>query len=389
MLRKVCIVTGSRAEYAHLQWLARELENDPRIHLQMLVTGSHLEPRFGETWREIEADGFEITARVHLDETDDTPLAIAKVIGQGTEKIAQALDQLSPDVLVILGDRYEMLAAASAALVLQIPIAHIHGGETTEGAIDEAIRHSITKISHLHFAAAEPYAKRIEQMGEAPDRIFNSGAPGLDILAHLDFLDRETIEIFLNFKLDCPFFLIAYHPVTVNNDGVVSGIEALLLALDHFPSHKVVFTGVNSDPNNHLISQGISDYASLNENRVCFVSSLGHLRYLSAMTMADAVIGNSSSGLIEAPALKIPTVNIGDRQKGRLAGASVVHCQEDAIEIVKAIHQVCSSEFKQVCMYAEPIYGQSNASGKIKEVLATVPLNGILAKSFHDLDVAV
>lgn len=388
MPRRICIVTGSRAEYGHLQWLARELLNDQRIQLQFLVTGSHLEPRYGETWREIEADGFEITARVPLDESDDTPLAIAKVIGQGTEKIAQALDQLSPDILVILGDRYEMLAAASAALVLQIPIAHIHGGETTEGAIDEAIRHAITKIAHLHFAAAEPYANRIVQMGETPDRVFNTGAPGLDILDHMDFLSRDSIAAFLGFEIDGPFFLITYHPVTVNNDVDVSGIEPLLFALNRFPDHKLIFTGVNSDPNNHKITKAISDYATSARDRVCFVSSLGHIRYLSAMTMADAVIGNSSSGLIEAPALKIPSVNIGNRQKGRLAGASVVHCQETTSDIVQAIHQVCSPDFKEICKTATAAYGQCNASGKIKDILATVSLNGILGKSFHDLSVA-
>ncbi len=384
MARKICLITGSRAEYGHLHWLAKEISVDDRLQLQFLVTGSHLETRFGETWREIEADGFVIDARAPLNETDDSPLGIAVAVGLGVERIARALDNLVPDIIVILGDRYEMLAAASAALVLQIPIAHIHGGETTEGAIDDSIRHAITKIAHLHFAAAAPYARRIVQMGENPQRVFNTGAPGLDALKNLPLLDRDAISRSLDFPLRGPFFLVTYHPVTVANGETTNGINCLLSALDQFPGHKIIFTGVNSDADNQAIASAILNYADANPDRVRYVSSLGHIRYLSAMAIADVVVGNSSSGLIEAPAMKTPTVNIGNRQKGRLASASVIHCPENQKQIVAAIHRACDPEFVDICKKSTSIYGQGDASGDIKNILATTSLDGILSKSFYD-----
>lgn len=383
--RRICIATGSRAEYGHLQWLARDIADDSQLELRFLVLGMHLAPQFGLTVREIEADGFVVDEKVETALASDSPVSIAKSMALALSGAAEALARLAPDLVVILGDRYEMMAVAQAALVQRIPIAHIHGGETTEGAFDEALRHSITKMAHLHFTAAADYRRRVIQLGEHPDRVFDFGAPGLDTLHRQTLLDRDALAASIGFALTGgPLFLVTYHPVTLGGDPA-AGIESLLAALAEFPSARILITGVNADTGNSRVAAAYQDFARGRAN-VLVVGSLGHHRYLSALACADAVIGNSSSGLIEAPAFGVPTVNLGDRQKGRLAGASVIQCAEDKAAVVAAIRRALDPAFRALAQAAEPPYGRGGASARIKDVLKTAPL-GQAMKSFHDIEV--
>lgn len=387
MSRKICLITGSRADYGHMQWLARDIADDANLELQILVTGSHLSPRFGETYREIEADGFVISAKVPLPD-GDMSLDVARAVGAATTGLAEALERLDPDIVVILGDRYEMLAAASAALILRIPVAHLHGGEVTEGAFDESIRHAITKMSHLHFTAAEPYARRVRQMGEAPERVFQFGTPGLDALIRSEMMSRQELSASLGFDLVQRFIMISYHPVTLSNAAPAVAVKEMLAALDAFADYRVVISGVNADTGNSEIAAVVQRFAANNEGRALFVDSLGHRRYLSALNFAETLIGNSSSGIVEAPSVGTPSVNIGDRQKGRLRAASVIDCGESRLEIEDAITRALDPDFLKTAWQVEPPYGRSGASVKIKNVLATVSLENIITKPFHDQEPA-
>jgi len=382
--RKICVVTGTRAEYGLLYWLMKEIQQDPELELQLVVTGMHLSPEFGLTWKQIEEDGFFINEKVEMLLSSDTPSGVAKSTGLGIIGFADSFARLCPDILVLLGDRFETIAAATAAHISQIPIAHIHGGETTEGAIDEAFRHAITKMSQLHFVAAEPYRKRVIQMGEKPETVFLVGAPGLDHLEHLSFLNRQELEKDLDLSLDPPLFLVTYHPVTLEGDPSVPFNE-LLNALETFPEAKIVFTFPNADTRGRVLIKMIEEFVSKNTHRAKAFSSLGQQRYLSLMKICDVVIGNSSSGLAEAPSFGVPTINIGNRQKGRLKATSVIDCPEQKENIVNAIKEALSPEFKQFASKAENPYGFGGASKKIKEVLKAIALDGLLEKSFFDI----
>lgn len=388
MARKICLITGSRAEYGHLCWLAREIADDPDLRLQWLVTGSHLVERFGLTCREIEDDGFVIDEKVEMPLADDSAGAIARSLGEGVIGMSDALGRLSPDIVVILGDRYEMLAAASAALLLGLPIAHLHGGEVTEGAFDDAIRHAITKMAHLHFVAAETYRQRVIQLGEQPDRVHHVGAPGLDNIDNLDLLDLGSLEGLLGFRLGAGYFLVTYHPVTLQSGDPAAPAREMLTALDAFPERNILFTGVNADPGHDAIARAITDYARANPERVLLRASLGAAIYLSAMKHAAAVIGTSSSGLIEAPALRVPAVNIGDRQKGRLRAPSVIDCKETAVSIRQAIERALEPSFPGVLEDTACPYGSGGASPKIKKLLKNALLENFTWKRFHDVDSA-
>lgn len=384
-VRKICVVTGSRAEYGLLYGLLKGIEADPRLRLQLAVTGTHLSPEFGLTVREIEVDGFVPDARIDMLVSADSPVGIAKSIGLGVIGFADALGGLRPDLLVILGDRFEILAAAQAAMVLRIPIAHIHGGELTEGLIDEAIRHSLTKMSHLHFVAAERYRERVIQLGEDQDRVWTVGAPGLDAIRRLALLDRRALSDSIGFDLSGPYFLVTYHPVTLARRDETGGIGALLEALGAFPEHKILVTGVNADTDNGAIRNAIEAFSLANPGRVHTVVSLGQLRYLSSLSHADAVIGNSSSALIEAPSFKVPTVNVGDRQRGRLRAATVIDVNEDCQSIVEGIRSAISASFKAKIGDAVSPFGDGHAAERILAVLASHPLDGLLKKRFRDL----
>lgn len=382
-MRKICVVTGTRAEYGLLYWLLKEIQADADLQLQIIATGMHLSPEFGLTYRTIEEDGFIIDAKVEMLLSSDTPVGIAKSIGLGVIGFADALERLKPDIMVILGDRYEILAAAQAALVARIPVAHIHGGETTEGAIDENIRHAITKMSHLHFVAAEPYRKRVIQLGEHPDTVFNVGSLGIENIKRLQLLDRPQLEQSINFELGSPCFMVTYHPATLGAIAPQDAMQALLDALDHFPAAKIILTKPNSDTNGRILGQMIDDYEGHNKGRVAVFTSMGQLRYLSALQTVDVVIGNSSSGIIEAPACSTPTVNIGDRQSGRLKADSIIDCLETTESIVSAINKALSVLFRDVVKKVVSIYGSGDSAAHIKDNLKQAKLSN--TKRFFDL----
>lgn len=388
--RKICVVTGTRAEYGLLYWLMKEISADDELELQIVATGQHLSPEFGLTYKNIEKDGFSIDAKVEMLLSSDTPVGIAKSVGLGTIGFADALDRLKPDIMVLLGDRFEALSAAQAAMLLRIPIAHLHGGEATEGLIDEAIRHSITKMALLHFTSAEVYRRRVIQLGESPDRVFNFGAIGLDNIKKLSLLSREEFEQQTGFKFRRTNFLVTYHPVTLSGRNPVEYVQELLNALDYFDDIGIIFTQANSDTSGRVINKLLQDYVDCHSERMIFVNTLGQLRYLSAIQYMDAVVGNSSSGVLEVPSFQIPTVNIGPRQKGRLMAESVVSCGDSAGEIKEALDKVLSESFKNKMKYVESPYGNGGVSERVVKVLKNVNLSpGVIMKHFHDIEMSI
>lgn len=383
--RRICVVTGSRADYGLLTPLLRQLVAEPAAELHLAVTGSHLAPEFGLTCRAIEADGFEIHSRVEMLLSSDTPTGIARSMGLAVMGFADVFAASKPDLVVLLGDRYEILAAAQAAMLARLPIAHIHGGETTEGAIDEAIRHSLSKMSHLHFTSADPHRRRVIQLGEQPERVFNVGALGIDNIVGHSLLTRDELERSLEIGLQAPLFAVTYHPATLGHLGAGPAIAALLGALQRFPTASCVFSMANADPDGQEINRMIEQFVASNPGRAIAVKSLGQHRYLSLMRHADCVVGNSSSGILEAPALGVPTVNIGDRQKGRLRSASVIDCDEGEAEIIAALQRALDPAFRQIVEGADTPYGDGKAAPRIARVLLDYPLDGLLQKRFHDL----
>jgi UDP-N-acetylglucosamine 2-epimerase (non-hydrolysing)/GDP/UDP-N,N'-diacetylbacillosamine 2-epimerase (hydrolysing) len=372
-----------------LYWLKKEVEADSDLLLQLVVTGAHLAPEFGNTVSVIEDDGFTIHERVDIEVGDDSAVGVARSLGLAVIGLSEAFDILKPDIVVVLGDRYEILAAAEAAMIARIPIAHIHGGEATEGSIDEAIRHSVTKMAHLHFASADEYRDRVIQLGESPERVFNVGAIGIDNIVNLGFLALPELEQDTGLDLADGYFLVTYHPVTLSDEDPAKAVGELLAALDKFPSHRVVITGVNADSGWNSISRSFSEYIKANTDRVSLHTSLGRLRYLSAMKHAAAVIGNSSSGIVEAPAMKVPTVNIGERQRGRVRATSVIDCAEKADNITAAVEKALSGEFRKTLPGVRNPYGEGGASKRIQEILKGTDLSGILMKRFHNIPVLV
>lgn len=384
-MRKLAVFTGTRAEYGLLYWLIKYFHEADNIELQLIVGGMHLSPEFGNTVNDIEKDGFPISERLEFLLSSDTPVAVAKSMGLATISAADSLARLQPDMLVILGDRFETMAVAQAALPAQIPIAHIHGGETTEGAIDEAIRHSLTKMSQLHFPTTNAYKKRIIQLGEQEEYVFNFGAPGIDNITRLPLLDKKALSESLDFELGEHFFLITYHPVTLGSDGASQALKNLLTVLDEYDDHQCIITYPNADTHGRQLIKILDDYQSKHPDRVLLSHSLGQVRYLSAMKHASAVVGNSSSGIIEAPTFGIPTVNIGHRQLGRLAGDTVIHCDESTDDIRKALQKAFDPTFLAMCMNSQNPYGNGDSSEKIAEVICQADLSKLKRKSFNDL----
>jgi len=382
MFRSICVVTGSRAEYGLLYWLMKGIQDDPDLELQLIATGMHLSPEFGLTYKVIEQDGFAIDATVEMLLSSDTSVGIAKSVGLGVIGFADALSRLRPDVLVLLGDRFEILAAAQAALVARIPIAHIAGGDTTEGAFDEAIRHSITKMSHLHFVTNEDALLRVRQLGENPEHIYLVGSPGLDHIKRLSLLDRATLEKELAFQFKQRNVLVTFHPVTLDEQSAGVQFEVLLQALGSLgPEVGIIFTKPNADTDGRVLIGMIDDFLIKHSNARAY-TSLGQLRYLSVMAQVNAVVGNSSSGLYEAPSLKVPTVNIGNRQKGRLQAASVLNCPIEA----QAISQAVSKAFDLDCSGVMNPYGDGESSARIIGVLKSICApKQLLQKHFFDM----
>jgi UDP-N-acetylglucosamine 2-epimerase (non-hydrolysing)/GDP/UDP-N,N'-diacetylbacillosamine 2-epimerase (hydrolysing) len=362
----------------------KDIQQDPDLELQIIATCMHLSPEYGLTARTIEADGFRIDAKVEMLLSSDTAVGVTKSMGLALIGFADAFENLRPDLIVVLGDRFEILAAASAALVARIPLAHSSGGEVTSGAIDDSIRHAITKMSTYHFPNAEAYRERIIRMGEPPDKVVNFGYPGLDNLRRLSLLGREKLEENLRFTLGQPTFLVTYHPATLGSRPPEQAQEELLRALDEFPQARIIFTKPNADSGGRILTQQIEAYGAAHADRVLVVTSLGQVRYLSAMQHCDVVIGNSSSGITEAPALKKPCVNIGDRQKGRLRATSVIDCAEERGAIRAAIKRALTAEFRSVAATTQSLYGDSDASRRIVSFLKTADLT--TQKHFYDGD---
>ena len=381
---KVCVITGTRAEYGLLRWVMNGIKNSHKLELQLITTGMHLSPEFGMTIRDIEQDGFQVDRKLEMLLSSDTPVGVTKSTGLATISFADAFNELSPDIIMVLGDRFELLAACTAALIARIPIAHLHGGETTEGAFDEAIRHSITKMSHLHFVAADPYRQRVIQLGENPKHVFNVGGLGIDNIKKLKLLSLKDLEKDLQFKFLKKNFIITFHPVTLENNSSEEQMNELLKSLEEFQDAGLIFTMPNSDVNGRIIFKLIEDFCETRANAVSY-KSLGQLRYLSCLKHANVVIGNSSSGLLEAPSFNIPTVNIGDRQKGRLKSTSVIDCNAQTESISNAIYKALASNEKNHLVDIENPYGDGGASQRIINVLEKLNLNGIIKKKFHDL----
>lgn len=386
-MRKICVVTGTRAEYGLLSRLMRLIQEAPDTQLQVIATNMHLSPKYGNTYQEIEKDGFTIDCKLPIidENAEDNAVTTVKSMATALSGFADAYNTLKPNLVVVLGDRYEILAAATAALIEGIPIAHLHGGEVTEGAYDDAIRHSITKMSHLHFTSTEEYRKRVIQLGEQPDRVFYVGAPGVENIKKFPLMNKEEVEESVNFKLDENTILVTYHPVTLGEHTAEKDIKEFIAALEERKDLRVFFTMPNSDTGSQAIVDAINEFVANNPNRAIAFKSLGIKRYLSVMKYAGAVVGNSSSGLLEVPSFGIPTLNIGDRQKGRMAADSVYNCETDKNSILDGLDVIMSPAFKKKAAETHNPYEKTNTAEEIFKVISTYPLEELKQKHFYDL----
>ena len=382
---KICVVTGSRAEYGLLYWLLKKLESAEDFELELVVTGMHLSPEFGMTYKEIEKDGFPIAEKVPMLLSSDAPAGVTKSTGLGLIGFADLFDRSRPDVVVVLGDRFELFAVASAALFAAIPIAHIHGGEVTTGAFDEAIRHSITKMASLHFTAAEAYRKRVIQLGEQPDTVFNVGAPGLENIQKISLLTKEETEQSLGLKLGQKSLLVTWHPVTLEPGRAKQDLKALLDALDKLDDTKFVFTKSNADNEGRSLNRLIVDYVTSCPEKAVVHTSLGQLRYLSTLKQVTGVIGNSSSGIIEAPSIKTGTINIGRRQEGRVRASSIIDCDPDLESICSAFERLFSPEFQSLVQHTRNPHDGGPVSENILRILRQQKSSGWRKKPFFDV----
>jgi len=381
--RKVCIITGTRAEYGLLYWLMKEIQSDKDMQLQLIVTGMHLSSEFGLTYKEIEKN-FKIDKKIEMLLSSDTVLGISKSMGLAQISFSEAYEELMPDIVIVLGDRYEIFSAVTSAMISRIPIAHISGGEVTEGVIDEAIRHAITKMSHLHFVSTEEYKNRVIQLGEHPNRVFNLGAIGIDNINKLKLFSKNEFVKSIDFSLNKKNILVTFHPVTLEISTSKEQFQELLNSIDELEDTNIIFTKSNSDTDGRVINQMIDKYVSRNNNTISF-NSMGQIRYLSALKFVDAVVGNSSSGLTEAPIFGIGTINIGDRQKGRINLVSVINCNPTKESISNAFNELYSERFQKALSVVKSPYGNGGTSEKIKNIVKNFDLNNILKKSFYDV----
>ncbi len=384
MTLKICVITGSRADYGLLHFVMQGIKNDPVLTLQIIATGMHLSPTFGHTFKEIESDGFKIDYKVDILSNVDDGYSIAESMGQGLISFAKALNELNPDLVLVLGDRFEIFSAVAAALVAKIPVAHIHGGEVTIGAFDDAMRHSITKMSHLHFVATKSYRNRVLQLGEDPKKVFLVGGLGVDAIKQVKLLARKELERSLNLEFGPRSLLITFHPATLDETKAELQMEQLLLALKDLTSTTLIFTAPNADTGGHSILRLIEGFVNANSNAYLF-ESLGQLRYLSCVAQVDGVVGNSSSGLTEVPSFKKGTINIGDRQTGRELASSVINCEPNRLAINEALEKLYSSNFQETLLETINPYGEGGASREIVRILKETPLQGITKKAFYDL----
>ena len=386
-MKRIGIMTGTRAEYGLLKSLMQEINKDNDLELYLIVSGMHLSPEFGMTYKEIEEDGFEINAKVEMLLSSDSPAGISKSIGLGVIGFADEFQRADLDMLILLGDRYEALSAAISAMVMRIPIAHLHGGELTEGAIDEGIRHSITKMSYLHFTSTEEYRRRVIQLGENPERVFCVGAIGVENIKKINLMTKEELERSIHFEIDENTVIVTYHPVTLENNTVEEQFLNLLEVLDRNPKIRMIFTKANADTNGRIVNELIDKYAAQNSERACAFMSLGQKRYLSALKYCRIVIGNSSSGIIEAPSFGKPIINIGDRQKGRICADSVINCGYTQQEIQQAMETALTEEFENKARNCRNPYEKENTAANIISVIKDYLLNDKikLRKGFYDI----
>ena len=386
-MRKICVITGTRAEYGLLYWTMKLIKDDPSLKLQLCVTGMHLSPEFGLTYQQIEKDGFEIDEKIEMLLSSDTSVGISKSMGLAIISFSEVFNRLKPDIILVLGDRFEIFSAVSAAMIAKIPVAHCSGGEATEGLIDEPIRHSITKMSHIHFPCAKEFANRIIQLGEQPANIFQVDSLGIENINRLKLLDKIEFEKSIDFQLGKTNFLVTFHPVTLENATSEVQFKELLNAIDQFENTKIIFTKPNSDTDGRIVIRLIDEYVAKNSGKSIAFISLGQLRYLSALQFMDVVIGNSSSGLVEVPSFKKATINIGDRQRGRIKADSVIDCEPDSNELKKAITKALSNDFNNKLQHTINPYGNDNSSSKIVNALKSVDLTDIIKKRFYNLEV--
>jgi GDP/UDP-N,N'-diacetylbacillosamine 2-epimerase (hydrolysing) len=383
--RKVCVITGTRAEYGLLYWIMKDAKTSSRLELQIIVTGAHLSTEFGLTYKQIESDGFSINKKVEMLLSSDSEIGVTKSMGLGIIGFADAFYELKPDIIMVLGDRFEIFSSVSAAMIARIPVAHLYGGERTEGVFDEAFRHSITKMSHLHFTATEEYRRRVIQLGEQSDRVFNIGATGVDSIKRLNLLSKKEFEQSINFQLGKKNLLVTFHPVTLENATSKQQFTNLLIALDKLEDTNIVFTKSNADTDGRIINKLIDKYVLDNPINTVAFTSLGQLLYLSAMQYMDGVIGNSSSGLLEAPSFKIATVNVGDRQCGRIQAESIINCDPSIESITLSIKKIYTTSFQKKLLNTVNPYEQKNASGKILHIIENFNITNIIKKKFHDI----
>lgn len=383
--KKICVFTGTRAEYGLLKPLMDEIKKDKDLKIQLIVSGMHLSPEFGLTYKEIEKDGFVIDEKIEILLSSDNSIGILKSMGLALIGFGQPLYKLKPDIILVLGDRFETFCMATAAMIINIPIAHLHGGEATFGLIDEAIRHAVTKMSHLHFTSTEEYRKRVIQLGESPDRVFNVGAIGIDNIKKLKLLSKKQLEKELNFTFNRKNLLITFHPVTLENNTAQKQFQNLLDALDEQKNTNIIFTKANADTYGRIINKMIDDYVLNNSNKSIAFTSMGQLKYLSTMQYVNAVVGNSSSGIIEAPSFKIGTINIGDRQKGRIKTSSVIDCKPEKKDIISAFKKLYSKKFQDNLKNVENLYGDGITAKKIIEILKKCDFKNLIKKNFYDI----
>lgn len=385
MKRKICIVTSTRAEWGLLSGIAKELNKRNDVTLQIIATNMHLSEKFGSTWQEIERDGLKIDRKVPMFQETDTPKGTITAMNDCMSGMAQAFEELRPDLLLILGDRYEMLTVAATALIYRIPVAHMHGGEVTQGAFDESIRHSITKMSHLHLTSTEEARNRVIQLGENPDHVFNTGAIGVYNINHCDLISREELEENLGTTIPKESIFVTFHPSTLDEISPAEQCKNLLKALELHPEVKVLFSYPNNDPSGQVIIDLIEEFVAQHPERSVVFPSLGARRYLSVLRCVAAVVGNSSSGILEVPSMHIPTLNIGIRQKGRQRATSVIDCGVSLEEISTGLSQVLSQEERNRARNIQNPYEQPDTLNKIVEIVATFPLDNIIQKPFYDI----
>lgn len=384
--KNICIVTGTRAEYGLLKWVIDGVKKSEILELKIIATGMHLSPEFGLTYKEIESDGFKIDKKVEMLLSSDTPSGIIKSMGVGMIALGDYLVDLNPDLIIVLGDRYEIFVAASAAMIARIPVAHLHGGESTEGLIDEPIRHSITKMSHLHFVSTEKYKKRVLQLGEKAENVFLVGGLGVDSIQRTKLFSKTMLQDSLNFKFGAKNILVTYHPVTLEKNTSQEQMAELLNALNRLENTKIIFTMPNADTDGRILFSMIKKFTKKHPNSIVF-TSLGQKRYFSCLKYVDAVIGNSSSGLLEAPSFKIGTINIGDRQKGRVKAKSIINCEPKEESIFSAINRLYSKNFQNMLPKVVNPYGEGGASNLIIKIIEKISLNNIIKKKFIDLEI--